>query len=62
MLLDLVGTSLIAKAPYANDSNIQNNKALLKGSKQDYSKHSMPANARAGSMKQPGDNQKQQNV
>ena len=47
MLLDLVGGSLIAKAPYAQDA--AKYKELLKGS---YSqKHSMPANARAGSMK-----------
>jgi len=54
MLLDGVGSSLIAKAPYAKDSVNTKSKDIVK-SKQDYPKHSIPANARAGSMKQPGD-------
>jgi len=60
MLVDGVGTSLIAKAPYANDLNQSNNKSILKSGKAENPKHSMPANARAGSMKQPVDQKQAQ--
>ena len=50
MLVDGVGSSLIAKAPYANDkpSNIENIQRQKSNPKQN-----IPANARAGSMNQP---------
>jgi hypothetical protein len=49
MLVDLVGSSLLANAPYAKDAS--KHRELIKSSKAEYQKHSMPANARAGSMK-----------
>lgn len=57
MLVDGVGSSLIANAPYANASNssqIKSAKNHLKN-KVESVKQSIPANARAGSMKQPGE-------
>ena len=55
MLVDGVGTSLIAMAPYAQKEPNANNqtKAYLKN-KVESVKQSIPANARAGSLKQPG--------
>jgi len=54
MLVDGVGTSLIAIAPYANSKQSLPTNENLK-SKGSSVKHNMPANARAGSMKQPSD-------
>ena len=50
MLKDIVGSSLLAKAPYAAD-RVQNMQHHIKGV-QSKGESVAPANARAGSMKQ----------
>lgn len=55
MLVDGVGSSMIANAPYANSKQTNQANENVKRKAGDSVKQSIPANARAGSMKQPNE-------